>query len=61
MSHERNMTKNEGREDKNTFQNSWNILLGEKVDWVYPAHGRPFKQHDLAEYINHIFNIRLYN
>jgi len=47
-------------EDKNAFQNSWNILIGEKVDWIYPAHGKPFRRDNLKKYINHIPKIRLY-
>ncbi len=47
-------------EDKNAFQNSWNILIGEKADWIYPAHGKPFRRDNLKKYINHIPKIRLY-
>ena len=25
-------------EDKNAFRNSWNILIDEKANWIYPAH-----------------------
>lgn len=47
-------------EDKNAFQDSWNTLIDEKADWIYPAHGKPFRQDDLKKYINHIRRIRLY-
>lgn len=47
-------------EDKNAFQNSWNILIGEKAEWIYPAHGKPFKPYFLKKYINHISKIRIY-
>ena len=47
-------------EDKNAYQNSWNILTNEKADWIYPAHGKPFKREDLEKYINCIPKIRLY-
>lgn len=47
-------------EDKNAFQNSWNILIGEKAEWIYPAHGKPFKPYFLKKNINHISKIRIY-
>lgn len=47
-------------EDKDAFQNSWNILIDEKVDWIYPSHGKPFKRENLEKYVNRIPKIRLY-
>lgn len=47
-------------EDKNAFQNSWNILIGEKAEWIYPAHGKPFRPYFLKKYIKHISKIRIY-
>lgn len=47
-------------EDKSAFRNSWKLLIGEKADWIYPAHGKPFRRDDLERYINHIHKIRLY-
>lgn len=47
-------------EDKNAFQNSWNALIDENADWIYPAHGKPFRREDLKKYINHISGIKLY-
>lgn len=47
-------------EDKNDFQNSWDILITEKTDWIYPAHGKPFKQNELSKYINYVSQIKLY-
>lgn len=47
-------------EDKSAFQNSWNILMNEKADWIYPAHGKPFRRENLKKYINRIPRIRLY-
>ncbi len=47
-------------EDKNAFQNSWNILIDEEADWIYPAHGKPFRRDNLRKYINHIPKVRLY-
>lgn len=47
-------------ENKNAFYNSWNILIDEKVDWIFPAHGKPFRRKELKKYINYIPKIRLY-
>ena len=47
-------------EDKNAFQNSWNILIDEKANWIYPAHGKPFRPDDLKKNINYIRKIKLY-
>lgn len=47
-------------ENKNTFQNSWNILIDEKVDWIYPAHGKPFIPDNLKKNINYIRKVKLY-
>ncbi len=47
-------------EDKNAFQNSWNILIDEEADWIYPAHGKPFRRDNLKKNINYIPKIRLY-
>ncbi len=47
-------------ENKNAFQNSWSVLLDGKADWIYPAHGKPFRRDDLKRYIDHISKIRLY-
>lgn len=47
-------------EDKNVFQNSWNILIAQKVDFIYPAHGKPFHSNDLKKYKNYICKVRLY-
>lgn len=46
-------------EDKAAFQNSWNILIGENADWIYPAHGKPFIPDDLKKYACRISKIRL--
>ncbi|NBH15551.1 MBL fold metallo-hydrolase [Lachnospiraceae bacterium] len=47
-------------ENKNAFRNSWNMLLDEKADLIFPAHGKPFRQEELKKYINHIPKIKLY-
>lgn len=47
-------------ENKKAFENSWNILIDEKAEWIYPAHGKPFRREELVKYRDHISKIRLY-
>lgn len=47
-------------ENKKAFQNSWKILIDEKADWIFPAHGKPFRHEQLKKHIHHIPKIRLY-
>ena len=47
-------------EDTADFEKSWDVLLAENADTIYPAHGRPFPRNDLAKYKNHISKIRLH-
>lgn len=47
-------------EDKDAFQNSWKLLIEEKADWIYPAHGKAFTPNYLKKYINYVPKIRLY-
>ena len=47
-------------EDTAKFYKSWDVLLAEKADAIYPAHGRPFSPSDLAMYQKHIPKLRLY-
>ena len=47
-------------EDKDQFASSWDTLLTEDIDWIYPAHGRPFPKRDLCRFKNEISKIRLY-
>ena len=47
-------------EDKTDFEKSWDMLLAENADTIYPAHGRPFPQCDLAKYKKYISKIRLH-
>ena len=42
------------------FEKSWDVLLSQNVDLIYPAHGRPFPASDLAKYKEHISKLRLY-
>lgn len=47
-------------EDKKDFRNSWDILIAEKADLIYPAHGKPFGSSDLEKYKNDISKVKLY-
>ncbi len=47
-------------EDTADFEKSWDVLLAENADAIYPAHGRPFPRNDLAKYKNHISKIHLH-
>jgi glyoxylase-like metal-dependent hydrolase (beta-lactamase superfamily II) len=47
-------------EDKSDFEKSWDVLLAENADTIYPAHGRPFPKCDLAKYKKYISKIRLH-
>ena len=47
-------------EDKLDFEKSWNVLLAENADAIYPAHGRPFPKCDLAKYKKYISKIHLH-
>lgn len=47
-------------EDKLAFENSWKKLIDEKVNWIYPAHGKPFKRNKLEKFINQIHKVKLY-
>ena len=47
-------------ENKYDFKNSWDVLLADKANFLFPAHGKPFKKDDLAKYRNFISRIKLY-
>lgn len=47
-------------EDKIDFEKSWDVLLAENADVIYPAHGRPLPKCDLAKYKKYISKIRLH-
>ena len=47
-------------EDKSDFEKSWDVLLAENADTIYPAHGRPFPKYDLAKYKKYISKIHLH-
>ena len=42
------------------FEKSWDVLLSQNADAIYPAHGKPFSTADLAKYKKHISGLRLY-
>ena len=46
-------------EDKADFEKSWDVLLAENADTIYPAHGRPFPKCDLAKYKKYVSKICL--
>ena len=46
-------------ENKADFEKSWDVLLAEGADTIYPAHGHPFSKSDLAKHKKHISKIRL--
>lgn len=47
-------------EDKKAFCNSWDILISEKADFIYPAHGKPFGSDDLKKFKGCISKVKLY-
>ena len=47
-------------EDTADFEKSWDTLLDEDANTIYPAHGRPFSKSDLAKYKKYISKLRLY-
>ena len=48
-------------EDKKAFQSSWDVLLAEKADTIYPAHGKPFSSSELSTYKKYICRTRIYD
>ena len=46
-------------ENTKQYEQSWEILLSENADIIYPAHGKPFNKKDLKKYKNAISKIRL--
>lgn len=47
-------------ENKEQFESSWDVLLAEDAEQIYPAHGKPFRMNDLSKYKNVISKIHLY-
>ena len=47
-------------ENKKEFKTSWQVLLDENADYIYPAHGQRFKSCDLQRFKSEIDRITLY-
>ena len=47
-------------EDTIDFEKSWDVLIAENADAIYPAHGRPFPTSDLKKYKKHISKLCLH-
>ena len=47
-------------ENKKEFEDSWQILLDENVDYLYPAHGNRFRSGDLDKFKAEIKKMKLY-
>ena len=47
-------------EDTKDFEKSWDVLITENADAIYPAHGRPFPTSDLVKYKKYISKLRLH-
>lgn len=48
-------------EDKEQFEQSWNVLIAEDAEMIYPAHGKPFNKNDLIRFKNTIKRIKMYS
>lgn len=46
-------------ENKEQFEKSWDVLLNEDSELIYPAHGNIFSKNDLKKYKDEIKNIHL--
>jgi len=46
-------------ENKEQYEKSWEVLLNEDVEMLYPAHGKPFLTSELSKYKDKISSIRL--
>ena len=47
-------------ENVKEFEKSWNVMISENADMIYPAHGKPFDVHDLKKHKSKISKIHLY-
>lgn len=47
-------------ENKNDFYHSWDTMIAEKANFIYPAHGKPFDSRDLKKYKKYIPEIKLF-
>ena len=41
------------------FKQSWNVLLNEDIELIYPAHGKPFYKNDLRKYMDEVQKVCL--
>ena len=48
-------------ENKEAFENSWQVLLDENAEYIYPAHGKRFKSSDLHKFKSKIKKVKLYS
>ena len=48
-------------ENKEEFGKSWDVLFSEDVDWIYPAHGKPFPKSDIKKFQKEISKMKIYN
>ena len=46
-------------ENMEQFEQSWEIIINENVEFIYPAHGKIFHVNDLRKYKDNIRKIRL--
>lgn len=47
-------------EDATAFGQSWDLLISEDADTLYPAHGKPFAKEELARFRPAVDRIGLY-
>lgn len=47
-------------EDTGEFGRSWDILLAQDADTLYPAHGKPFPKNNLRRYRDFVTRVKLY-
>ena len=47
-------------ENKEQFEESWNVLIAEETEFIYPAHGKPFHKKDLVKYLKAIRKVGQY-
>ena len=48
-------------ENMEQFKQSWDILLNEEAEMIYPAHGKPFDKNDIRKYIAEVPKVRLHS
>ena len=47
-------------ENPAAFGRSWDLLISEDADMLYPAHGKPFAKEELVRFRQAVDRIRLY-